>query len=723
MIRRKNNLVYGVLVAILLLLLTSLIRAQSFAPVFEWIERFQDGEKVELKMQLNADSFTLLRSKVSDIDKATFEQLFKTGDSTPPMQLKIIGDEELVLEYDVNQKLRLERQLKNNQFVGWKRIDFVPVKSYPLKSWAKFLHKAVTHGLMEFKVIRYKGGVFTTITFKQKGPSILKYGKKALKLTNEFYKYMKIPGDYKPQLYSSNKFVILVHEPHGLRVGQYQMVPGLKALIDSNSNHKFRFLVEGGFIDETKFIPVKPTADILQEDVSRHAQVYSLLKNYIIDGPLAYRLLYNPDLPSVVIDDNESIKATPKQPHITRSRGLEILRKVYAKLKKIPGEEKKSAMGTLSLLSHYINADTGDLKGPQLLNYFSQLNKYYSDLSVKLGTFTGQDFSSECSQLDDLAKDYGTLRKVYQLALDRDSAMAVNINNHFRSKYAGYIPVAFIGNFHTPGIIAKLDSGISHVVIESRKSTGYSDEERKNFNDALKPASRLNYLKSLAGLLKLNVAPTNQELKICKVFLAKEALRIQNLEKKFNLSSPLSLETTSKIKNIIKQNGSFNTVAVGFGGKGGPPQNPIEGSKPFASFSTDPNNGNPNLVFFDHEEKNWKRDDRLNYLKIVLIFPVLERFKNETRKGEFHQDENTSRIFCKIFDPETQTFYFYEVDGMDIYQWLAPMNPKYGEKTKPADSKKMDVNKQERDDESPTFIHFRLSFLKPLNLKEKKIYG
>ncbi|MGD2087149.1 MAG: hypothetical protein PVH61_13280 [Candidatus Aminicenantes bacterium] len=688
-----------------LLLLTSFMRAQSFAPVFEWIERFRDSEKVELKMQVNADSFTFLRSQSLEIDKATFTQLLRTADPKPAMQLKIIGEEELVLEYDVNEKLRLERRLKNNQLVGWKRIDFVPVKSYSLKAWAKFLHKAAAHGLMEFRVIEHKGMLFTTITFKQKGPSILKYGKKSLKLTNEFYKYMKIPGDYKTQLYNSDKFVILVHEPHGLRVGQYQMVPGLKALIDSNSNHKFRFLVEGGFKEETKFIPVKPTADILHEDVSRQVQVYGLLENYIIDGPLAYRLLYNPDLPSVAIDDNESINATPKQPHITRTQHQEILRKVYAKLKKIPGEEKKSAMEALTLLIYYTGADIGELKGQQLLNHYSKLNKFYLELSGKLRAFIEQDFSRECSQLDTLAEDYNTLTKVYQLALDRDSAMAVNINDHFRSKYAHCIPVAFIGNFHTQGIIAKLGSGIGHVVIEPRKSTGYSDEERKNFPKALKPSSRLSYLKSLAGLLKLNVAPTKEELKICKLFLEKEAVKIQNLEKGFKVSSPLSLETTFKIKSIIEQNGSFNTVAVGFGGKGGPPQNPIKGSNPFASFNTDPESGNPNLLLFDHEEKNWKQDDRLNYLKMAFIFPVRERYKDETRKGEFHQDENTNRIFCKIFDPETQTFYFYEVDGMDIYQWLAPMHPK------------------EKNDKNPTFIHFRISFLRPLILREKKIHG
>ena len=713
MAKRKVNLfVAGLMV---LLLLTSFIRGQSFNPVFRWIERYRSGEKVELKIEMDTGSFTFLRSQVSDIDEATFEQLLKNGDSKPSMQLIILAEEELVLEYDVNQKLRLERQLKDNRFLGWKRIDFVPVKSYPLKTWATFLHKAVTHGLLEFRVIEYKGVVFTTITFKQKGPSILKYGEKSLLLTEEFYKYMKIPEDYKPQLSNSDKFVILVHEPHGLQVGQYQMVPGLKALFDPNSNHKFRFLVEGGSREETMFIPVKPTADILQEHVSKYVQVYSLVKNYIIDGPLAYRLLYDPNLPSVAIDDNKSIDATPKQPDITRSQQRDILRKVYAKLKEIPGEEKKSALDTLSLLFLYTDAETGELKGQQLLNHFNKLHKFYSDLSGKLKTFIQQDFSAECSQLDNLAQDYSTLTKVYQLALDRDTAMAVNINEHFRSKYNECIAVAFIGNFHTPGIIAKLDSGINHIVIEPRIEGSYSDEERKNFNDALKPSSRLNYLKSLAGLLKLNVAPTKEELEICKIFLAKEALKIQHLEQGFKASSPLSQETTSNIKSIIEQNGCFNTVAVGFGGSHGPPKNPIKGSKPFASFNIDPEAGNPNLVLFDHEEKNWQRDDRLNYLKAAFIFPVPERFKNETRKGEFHQDENTNRIFCKIFDPKTQSFYFYEVEGMDIYQWLSPMQHGF--------EKKNEESKKKGEYKSPIFIHFRISFLKPLNLMKQKIHG
>jgi hypothetical protein len=782
MVKKKNDSLIGraFMILLVLLTLTYFLSAQTFDLVFKWVDQFRDGENIELKAQVNADSLTFLRGQETNIDSAAFDQLLKSNESKTSLQFKMINRKELVLEYQVEEKLRLEEKFEDNQPVGWKKVEFVEIQSYPLETWPQFIHEAVNHGLMEYKHIDIEGITYATFTFKQKAPSIIKSGQKSLKLTDEFYTYMKIPKDYQPHMLNSNQLVILVHEPHWLRVGQYQLIPGLKALIDSNSNYKFRFLVEGGFEEETKYIPTQPTLSILRDDVSRHVQVYSLLKHFIIDGPFAYRLLYDPDLPAVAIDDNNAVAATPREPQIERSKEREIFKRVYTKLEKIPQEQRKSALNTLTLLHYYSNADSQDLKGQDIVDYFRSLTQIHTSLSVELKSLEGQDFSGECSDLKSMADDYNTLIEGYEKALIRDSTMASNINEHFRSKYSERIPIVFIGSFHTPGIIERLDSGISYVVIEPRISMDVvspSEKEQKNFDDALKSGSRLNYLKNLAGRLKLNVAPTQRELlPYCRDILKKEINQAQQREKEFKASSPLSPETTSRIINILEQNGSFSGISASFVDQGAPPMKPpIDGA--FAAFSIDPDSENPKLFIYDRNEENWNRPDRLKYLKIAFIFPLIEEYKKNTRKADFNQDENSNRVFCKIFDPETQAFYFYDTsEGMDIYRWLVHPYPMYepkdgrenekevdSEKRMTADENKGDEEKNTKDmkgkkgdqrdqiiDEKKEqeikekerkdlqkevagegkikklflfFIRFRISFLRPPALTEKKVYG
>jgi hypothetical protein len=631
MVKRKIESLIGraFLILLLLLTLTYSISAQMFDPVFKWVDQFRGGENIELKAQVSSDSITFLRSQETKIDSAAFDQLLKSNKSEPSLQFKMINIKELVLEYEVDEKLRLEMKFKDNQTVGWKKVEFVEIQTYPLETWPQFLREAVNHGLMEYKHIEIEESTYATFIFKQKAPSIIESGQKSLKLTDEFYTYMKISKDYQPYLLNSNKLVILVHEPHWLRVGQYQLIPGLKALVDSNSNYKFRFLVEGGFEEETKYIPTQPTLSILRDDISRHVQVYRLLKHFIIDGPFAYRLLYNPDLPAVAIDDNNAVAATPREPQIERSKEREIFKRVYTKLEKISQEQRKNALNILTLLHYYSNADSQDLKGQDIVDYLRSLTQIHTSLSVELKSLEGQDFSGECSDLKSMADDYNTLIEVYGKALLRDSTMASNINEHFRSEYAERIPIVFIGSFHTPGIIERLDSGISYVVIEPRISMDVvspSDKEQKNFEDALKSGSRLGYLKNLAGLLKLNVAPTKKELPYCRDILKKEIDQAQQREKEFKASSPLSPETTSRIINNLEQNGSFSGISASFVDQGAPPiKPPIDGA--FAAFSIDPEGENPKLFIYDRNEENWNRPDRLKYLKMAFIFPLIEKYK------------------------------------------------------------------------------------------------
>ena len=485
---------------------------------------------------------------------------------------------------------------------------------------------------------------------------------------------MKISKEYKPRAGNTDQLVILVHEPHWLLVGQYQLIPGLKSFLDANSQYKFRFLVEGNFENEIENIPTKPTLDRFPKDVSTTALVFGLLRNALIDGPFAYRLLYDHDLPSMAIDDPEAIKKTPREPDLKdRLEQQKLFVKIHKKLEKLPQEQNNDAMNSLKLLEIYVYADAQELEGQSAIDYSLQMAQLYDALSNQLRSIHAQDFVEECLFLESEAKKYRIQVEILNYALKRDAVMAKNISTHFKSKYADRIPMVFIGNFHTPGITERFSKDISYVVIEPQLSPliiGPTEKERNNFNDALKPEKRLDYIKRLGGSLKLQVAPLERDLPYYESFLKKEALKIAQRDNAFKASSPLSVDVTSKIINACKQNGCLSGVQINFagGGQSPPPSLPPGAFASFGSEGKDPNK----MIFtiYDRREDNWKnRPDRFNLLAGMLFFHPYEKVQGETKKVTFFPVEQA--IYIVFFDPKTQRFYLYEwKEGTDIFPLL-----------------------------------------------------
>jgi hypothetical protein len=673
--KKKHNSLMGVILSLsMVLLMCSSVAAQSFDPIFEWIKKFRNGEEIELKTSISDSSFTFFRSQTTNIDQASFNKL--KGNSQSLSQIKILSDGKLEFGYEVSNLLRLEETFKEFKPNAWRKIEFVQIKSYPLKQWPDFLKQATSKGLMDYEIMEYEGGLYAILNFKQIDTSELRFGKSSIKFSDEFYNYMRISKEFKPRTSTVEKFAILVHEPHWLLAGQYQLIPGLKALIESNSQHKFRFLVEGYFEEENKYIPTKSTRELFSEDISVRTQAFTLLRNFLIDGPFAYRLIYNPDLPALAIDDPEFIKKTPREADLKDLlEQRKVLIRIIKKLEKIPQEKTVDVLKYLNLFGILSSADSSDLKGQIAIKFYSEIATLYDELSNKLQLLNAQDFKNECYFLSKQAKGYRVQTKIFEYALKRDTTMVKSIVDHFASKYVEHIPIVFIGNFHTPGIIEALPKQIGYVVLEPRispLSTIPPKKERDNFNDALQSESRPSYLKKLSGKLKLRVAPSTKELPDYKSLLKKETSKINLQRNNFKTSSPLKSETTSRIMDALEQNGFLNNVKVSFAGGGGNdniPPNSFQGS--FGSFHYGPEGKNPAMIFYDRKEENWKRSDRFNFLKTLLLIPPYEKFKEKMKKVSFYQDKKTHRIFFWVFDPETQKFYLYEwEEGMDIDKLL-----------------------------------------------------
>ncbi len=760
----KRSLLRGTLSLLLLLIMTFSVAAQSFAPVFEWVKRFQSGEKIELKVHLSDDSFVFLHSQTTDIDQATFERLlisnyqrhskgpvvekiqvrlkelgyyggpvdgdfgvgtekavksfqkakglavdgnvgpqtwkalFPQGNTPTPAipQLKILpsGELELVIRYEINKLLYLKETRREDKSRVWEKTEFIRINSYPLKYWPDFIKQAISQGLMEYEAIEDEENLYISLIFKQADPSELQFGKQLLKFSDEFYEYMKISREFESWVGSTDKFVILVHEPHWSLAGQYQLVSGLKAFLDINSQYKFRFLVEGYFTEETKYIPTAPLLKRFSTDVSTISQVFSLLRNYFINGPYAYRLLYDPNLPAVAIDDPELIKKTPAKQRIKDLVEIsEVLGNTTQKLEKLPSNKISEAQWALNMLGLYASADIRELKGQALIDRQLHLAKFYDILANSLKELQFQDFASEISFLENQSKDYQTNSESYQIALERNTTMARNISEHFNSKeYSNRIPVVFIGSFHTPAVTSHLHSeGIGYVVIEPRVLPIATEKEQKNFNEALGLDTRPSYLKKCRGnLLALQVAPIEKEItQYYEPFLKKrEAPRIKAqkayFQQSFQSLHPNKINLTF-LNEVLETNGFLNNTQISFASD--EMNLPPLFQEAFASFSFDPEGGAPRLIFFHPEDKGWEREDRYRFLqKVSPIIPYegisYKEFQRQTRKVRFYQDQETNRIFCNSFDPESQTFYLSEGDRIKIFNSL-PLPREKGEKEAP----------------------------------------
>ncbi|MFX0198576.1 MAG: hypothetical protein ACFFCW_20845 [Candidatus Hodarchaeota archaeon] len=693
----------GLSLILLMFLMVSFAAAKSFDPVFNYVEQFQKGEDIELRVHVGKDSFTFLRSEETKINQATFQSLL-TEDAVP-QQLKISPNGEFMIKYEAGDLLNLEQTLIENIPKQWRKIEFVKIASYPLDQWLVFLKRAFSRGLMEYETIEYEEEFFASLTFKQTDPRVLSFGRQQISFSDEFFEHMKFSRDFKPRKTNTKKVVVLVHEPHWLLAGQYQLVPGLRAFLIANSNYKFRFLVEGYWENEIKNILTKPTLDQFFKDFSTAAQVYSLLGKFLIDGPLAYRLLYEPDLPALAIDDPKLIKETPREP---KFRDLfeqqDVFIKIIGKLQKLRKDKANEAMMTLAVLGFLVKADTQELTGQATVDHVSQISELYNELRKQLVSLDSQNFKEECSFLEYQAACYRTQKEVLGHALKRDVAMTKNILSHFDSDYSQRIPIVFIGNFHTPAIIDNLPNDVAYVVIEPRLSIlslAPPERDRDNFNDALKLDTRPSYLTKFRSILKLQVAPLKRELPYYNSFLKRESLRIQSQRNAFASSSPLPSSLTSKIYSTLISNGVFSSAQISFAGGGENVPPTFRGA--FASFSFGPKGISPMLLFYDRKKDNWTRPDRLNYLRKIQPILPYEKIKKSVRKVSFYQDKDSNRMFFFIFDPKTQTFYLFDgSETMDIQKLLIPPEVQ-GEENAP--------------------IHLKLSLRERIHYESQKTHG
>lgn len=660
---KRTVLPFILIVVLAVFSITSSLYSLNFDEPTNVINDYRAGKDVDFKVVVYPDSFLFYHTVTTEIPKSEFDKVLSEIEQKGLPDRKLMQNGERN-SYQIDSLLTVSQVEIAGDSEKFEKTELVVLGTFSNDTWPQFLRILIDNGLVEYEILRFEGIEYYTLGFQSICPQSINFGSKTLSFSLDAQNYLRISPTTKTSN-SGDKFVILVHEPHWSVYGQYQLVPGLNQLITENSEHSFRFLVEGAFTEETKEIDIEPLMSAFAKDTPKEAMAYSLLSNFMIDGPMAYRAIYDPDLPAIAIDDMDLINQTPAE--VDLMAGYEVSQRLI-EMSQMRGrftetQAQRFSQALLELFS-YSRADISDLHGQHLIDYYNELSNLYDELADALvamrSTFQSSDVQGHINFLREQADAARSNGQRFEFALGRDKTMVQNILAHFSSSHSESIPIAFIGNFHTDGMTKLLrEQNIGYIVLEPRFLVVPSEKEKNNFNKALHPSTRSSYLESISTL-KLPVSPTLSEIaRYYKKYLSKIATVIKNLRKK--LLSILASSSNHKIDveaftDAIDNNGDLCCAEIEFGG--GNNQPPTNFKNAFAYF--EPGEAGSKLFIYNENGQEWQNRSVYKFLKSHIFIPINENFRNESSKARFWSNPENGDLFLNFFDPQTNRYYLYQ---------------------------------------------------------------
>jgi hypothetical protein len=210
------------------------------------------------------------------------------------------------------------------------------------------------------------------------------------------------------------------------------LIAGIKALLDGNPGATFRFMIEGYFEEETKDVPTGPTLAALAKEASVPDQVYAMVREHLIDGAFAFRLIYAPNLPTVAIDDPQEIKATPSETDVDLSAVHNSCLDFMRALEQQGDASTQGLREALFQLILQLGADPQDIDGVGLVSYYEEFLRQVTDLQDSLKGRSGPDATRFSSSLRLLSEHCSREVAVLKHALNRDVVMARNIGGAWK---------------------------------------------------------------------------------------------------------------------------------------------------------------------------------------------------------------------------------------------------------------------------------------------------
>lgn len=653
--------------------LTQVINSRDFSELRPTIDELRAGEGETLILRVEANSFTVLRQQTTDITQETGQRALEGSKESFP-RLKYT-DSGYWLRYEIDQNTVIERPFQDQESKNapaWNKVTWVQVASYQSSQWRPFIEFLGRYGLYSFQDYVYKNDHIYSLGFSPATPASIDIAPKPLALSQDFAEHMRISPKYAPTR-GSNGFVILLHDPHWSVSGRYETLAGLRSLLATNRGTRFQFLVEGAY-QGTRTIGFSGLDKVLDTNVKSNARtgvVHSLLARYLIDTPMAYRLLYDRSLPALAIDDNRYLQYNAPRPMRPIPDQIRSLINFSVAVEKLPASDKQvkdSLNSAVNMALVFLEADISEATDERAVEYYRALAKFYQALakSGSILTQSGIKFGAvmDAAALGRDSLGYQDEASTYEFAVKRNEVMAAQIVSAARQTPA-LVPIAFIGSFHTSGITQVLrEKGIGYVVIEPRPRTPVSRTEMEQFNKAIHRNTIVAY-RANVRLNKGAVAPPPEVVAtLYRQKMADKGLRVTNemtsIQNELKLIPGANVRFT-EFARAAADNGNLSDVRLSFG-DGGQPPIPPQFNGAFGYL--DPGGpGKPGRVFrvTDAKDARWSSADRYGFLR-TAVFPDHSKEENFTLANEevFYPNVASGLAFYTVYDAKSGRTYCFE---------------------------------------------------------------
>lgn len=620
----------------------------------------------------------LVREEEKPISQADFNAIAKQKVQTGFPALKFAqGLEGIELSFDDGTTIAEYRAHGQEKATKWTKTEESVVQSFPRSGWRSFLDAALGAGLVRYSAVAKSGDdLGAAMQFTRPSPATFGTPRGVLKLGRTFWQTMQLAPKFASQSGGAG-FVVIVHEPHQDFVGQKEMLKGLSALHADNAL-PLHFLVEGAYSSSRKieYNGLDVQINALPDRATRERAVLQLLEPHVINGPMAYRLLYDQGIPADAVDDNRALAKDVYGATVDPDKIMRALAAVETAAASLDDETRGMFAELLTIAVAYSVADLEQIGSAQLVDYFESLGRFLR-VVAKAATILPSAPASAVADLKQQASAADSESKTYAAALARDATLGAQIAQ--RSSSAGELPVAFIGNFHTEGVTKALQAkGIGYIVVEPRLH-GYSTPSQdrafqeivhggptraKALNDALKPNTG-------------QVAPSASEVSgPIAAFLKRQSQRAFTVDPTGGL--PEAVDGT-RLNSALHENSALATAQLSGGGGQPPPPPRFKGA--FAFFEPGGKRGQGGkFVVLDGKREHWQSAPRYEYLKKAAIIPPVTVHERDHRAlAVFFQDPTSGKVFATVYDEGSGRYYMMEAaDALDVLGTIGPPTPKKG---------------------------------------------
>jgi hypothetical protein len=639
------------------------------------LNEFRAGSANEISIRFTSSTFQVMRLTETALSGDQAKQLLPKKPSFPTLKISQEGN---WIEHTVDQDTSIDEPLTANGAPDasreWKKLTWIALGSFDRAAWSRFVEFAIANGLCGIEETRYKGRSLFTLSFAPIIPSHIAVGGRTLVLNSRFGSVMRLSPKY-PAKTGGKGFVILLHDPHENVAGRFETLTGLRSLTSANSSVSFRFLVEGAYKGTSREVgfsgldtAIKPGAD------TSPAVVHSLLSRYLINTPMAYRLLYDQKISTRAIDNNDLLAYPAPRPMRSLIQQADSLTKISqaldkAKLPEGASRSKSGLQGLLNLAFVYLTADLQEAPDTTLVDYYGTLAELYKSIGKIGRLFDQAGFKLSPADLQALVSDANGCEDeaaIYKKASERNKTMAPLIIEAAMSA-SDQVPIAFIGSYHTHGIVAELEkASIGYVVLEPRPRITTSEAENRAFARANHSNTRPTYLSTVPLDMGLN-GPTTIEVK--SSFQPKIAAKIPEVRKRQLAAQaefkaiPGATVDIKKLTTAANTNGSLASVRIASGGHMPPPPGKFGGT--FAYFEPDAGGSGSGSRFIvtDPTDKRWNEGDRYEFLSVALFrIPDGSREAAVGTSIMFYPDPTSNRLFFTFYEPTSRRIYCFEGD-------------------------------------------------------------